>query len=352
MEEPLSFEQRAAAVRERHDAVALAEPRLRARNRAARMGITEAELVAAACGGITVTPLAADPQTLIREFGTLGEVLAISRNEWCVHERHGSYEDIQAQSAVGLVLGPDIDLRMFFKAWKYAYGIVDKGRRSIQFFDGAGVAIHKVYQLEDGDAAPFDAIFARFASAAAPVWPVIVPYPPSTELTVVDDAPAVRERWLAMSDTHQFVNLLRHFGASRQAVLRAAGTDLAQRVGNDVPARMLTDVAASGLEIMCFVGNRGIIQIHSGPVSRLLRTGEVWFNVLDPRFNLHMNDGAIAETWIVNKPTSDGWVTSIEAFTETGEMVVQFFGVRKPGQPELPAWRALLESLCPQPLAA
>lgn len=352
MEEQVTFERRAAALRERHDAVALAEPRLRARNRAARLGVTEAELVAAGCGGITVTPLAADPQTLVRELGTLGEVLAISRNEWCVHERHGRYEEIQAQSAVGLVLGPDIDLRMFFKAWKYTFGIVDKGRRSIQFFDGAGVAIHKVYQLEDDSAAAFDTVFTRFASTAGPVWPVIVPYPPSTDLAVVDDAVAVRERWLAMTDTHQFVNLLRHFGASRQAVLRAAGTDLAQRVGNDVPARMLTEVAASGLEIMCFVGNRGIIQIHSGPVSRLLRTGEVWFNVLDPRFNLHMNDGAIAETWIVNKPTSDGWVTSIEAFTDTGEMVVQFFGVRKPGQPELADWRSLLVSLSPLPLAA
>mgnify|MGYP001582591811 CR=1 FL=1 len=32
--------------------------------------------------------------------------------------------------------------------------------------------------------------------------------------------------------------------------------------------------------------------------------------------------------------------------------IVQFFGERKPGQPELPEWRHLLASLCPQALAA
>ena len=35
-----------------------------------------------------------------------------------------------------------------------------------------------------------------------------------------------------------------------------------------------------------------------------------------------------------------------------GALVVQFFGARKPGQPELPAWRELLLGMCKTPLAA
>jgi putative hemin transport protein len=38
-------------------------------------------------------------------------------------------------------------------------------------------------------------------------------------------------------------------------------------------------------------------------------------------------------------------VTSIELFDECGELIAMFFGERKPGKPELPAWRELAHSL-------
>ena len=154
-----------------------------------------------------------------------------------------------------------------------------------------------------------------------------------------------------MQDTHEFFPLLRKFKISRQAALQAAGTDLAQPVEVDTAERMLQAAAQSGLSIMCFVGNPGMIQIHTGPVAKLLRTGP-WFNVLDPRFNLHLNTDAIDAAWVVSKPTSDGWVTSLEAYAANGDLIVQFFGERKPGKPEITAWRDLLSSLCAEPLAA
>ncbi|MNR45423.1 Hemin transport protein HemS [compost metagenome] len=86
-------------------------------------------------------------------------------------------------------------------------------------------------------------------------------------------------------------------------------------------------------------------------MQRLARTGP-WFNVLDPAFNLHLNTTAVTSSWVVNKPTVDGWVTSLELYGADGALIVQFFGERKPGKPELPAWRALLQSLCPTALAA
>ena len=44
---------------------------------------------------------------------------------------------------------------------------------------------------------------------------------------------------------------------------------------------------------------------------------------------------------LVSKPTDDGPVTSIEVFDRHGDVIVMFFGARKPGQPERPDWRAL-----------
>ena len=52
-----------------------------------------------------------------------------------------------------------------------------------------------------------------------------------------------------------------------------AGPDLAQQVDNGLAERMLEDVAERDISFMCFVGNKGMIQIHSGPVKKLMRTG-------------------------------------------------------------------------------
>lgn len=48
---------------------------------------------------------------------------------------------------------------------------------------------------------------------------------------------------------------------------------------------------------------------------------------------------------MVRKPTVDGLVTSLELFDQHGEVIAMFFGERKPGKPELAAWRALVEDL-------
>jgi len=145
--------------------------------------------------------------------------------------------------------------------------------------------------------------------------------------------------------------MLRQFKVSRLGALRTAGQDLAQQVNDVAVETVLHRAAETGLPIMCFVANRGIVQIHTGPVKKLVRTGP-WFNVLDPSFNLHLNTEAVVSSWVVNKPTVDGWVTSLELYGASGELIVQFFGERKPGKPELGEWRALLQSLCPVALAA
>ena len=103
-----------------------------------------------------------------------------------------------------------------------------------------------------------------------------------------------------------------------------------------------------GTPIMVFVGSVGCIQIHAGPGKRiepLQMGGAQWINVLDPGFNLHLREDMVAHVWVVEKPTADGVVTSVEAFDGRGELMAMFFGVRKPGQPELQVWRDLVERL-------
>ena len=339
-------------LQKRHRELHAAEPGLRMRDRAARLGVREAELVAAQCGVGAIElvgDVSAPMQSIFRDLGSLGRVVALSRNDWCVHERHGVYTDIQADAPVGLVLGADIDLRMFFQHWRYCYAVTERGRISVQFFDRAGDAVHKVYLTEDTSADAYAALLTNFASSERRL-PEIEIYPPVVAGDAPDDPCAFRAAWLAMTDTHDFIPLLRRFDVSRLGALRAVGNELAREVGGETVELVLRQAAATSLPIMCFVANRGIVQIHTGPIKNLQRTGP-WYNVLDPSFNLHLNTSAVASSWIVAKPTVDGWVTSLELFADDGSLIVQFFGARKPGRPELSQWRALLTGVGQVPAA-
>lgn len=346
------FAQRAAALRARYDTLLREQPNQRARQRAQSLEVSEAELVAAACGDMQSTRLAAEPKEIFKALGGLGPVMALTRNEWCVHEKQGEYLPYSEEGPVGLVLGKQIDLRVFFRGWAHVYAVHEAGRDSIQFFDTTGTAVHKTYRTDATDGAAFAALVARYAGEAR--WPAVTPTTapaPHAPLTDPAQRQGLRDAWLALRDTHEFHPMLRRLEVGRLAALEAAGDDLAQRVPNTVTQTMLETVAQSGTPIMCFVANGGMVQIHTGPVHTLRRTGP-WFNVLDEDFNLHLNTEAIAQSWIVNKPTTDGWVTSLELYAADGTLILQCFGARKPGQPELPEWRALMSDFCATPLAA
>lgn len=95
---------------------------------------------------------------------------------------------------------------------------------------------------------------------------------------------------------------------------------------------------------MIFVGNRGCIQIHTGPIRTVKPMGP-WLNILDPGFNLHLRMDHIAAAWAVWKPQSDSPVHSLELFDAEGRLIAQIFGARKPGLPERADWQALLADI-------
>ena len=170
----IDFDTRAAELRARNEALAAEQPSC-APATGPGAGRVRAQWVAAGCGGVKATALHGEPQAIFRDLSTLGEVMALTRNDWCVHERHGRYRDIQADGPVGLVLGPDIDLRVFFSCWRSAWAVEQDGRYSLQFFDGEGVAVHKVYRTEATDVAAYD---AGRASRGPSRWPESTPAAP------------------------------------------------------------------------------------------------------------------------------------------------------------------------------
>ncbi|MDL1863566.1 hemin-degrading factor [Betaproteobacteria bacterium PRO7] len=327
--------------------------KLRHRDAARALGVSECEAVAAAVGQrgpMSCVRLAGPWPALFEQMPRLGRVLALTRNDTTVHEKTGRFENMSHEGQMGLALGRDIDLRIFYSRWAHGYAVseeIARGvRRSLQFFDAHGVAVHKVFLRDGSDVAAFSDLVERHASfdqrPGERVQPGAAPAEPVADDEI--DVAAFHAAWQALADTHEFFPLLRRFGLARQQALRLAPPDFAYRVPTDAARRLLQQAARGGVSIMCFVGNPGVIQIHTGCVQRVEVMGQ-WLNVLDPGFNLHLREDAIAAAWVVKKPTRDGHVTSLELFDAAGGTMAMFFGERKPGSAERADWRALVELL-------
>lgn len=333
----------------RWQALKEAQSNLRIRDAAQKLGVSEAELLATNCGS-TVTRLQGDWTDVLKRVPALGRVMALTRNEQCVHERKGIYNDPSFQGHMGLVLGEDIDLRLFMSQWDSGFAVqepIAEGiRRSLHFFDASGEAVHKIYLQDSSDVAAYEKLVADFTSAdQSPVQsvsekPAKAADRPDGEI----DVAGLRQGWATLKDTHDFFGLLRKFKVGRQQALRLGGESFAVKLGAGVARDVLNRAAASETPIMVFVGSAGCIQIHSGKVRKIVAMGP-WINVLDPDFNLHLRESGVAEAWLVRKPTTDGDVTAVELFDAEGNQVAQMFGTRKPGQPENRQWRALAHGL-------
>ncbi|MDO7874566.1 ChuX/HutX family heme-like substrate-binding protein [Hymenobacter sp. ASUV-10] len=326
-----------------------ANPQTRIRDAAKQLNSSEAELLATQCSNAADSPvvfLAGDFRELLKEVPTLGHVMALTRNDSVVHERKGPYRDVSFQGQMGLVLGEDIDLRLFMMHWQFGFAVSENGRRSLQFFAADGEALHKIYLTETSDDAAYDALVARYRADVQPDTLATTPSPTEKAEASDDsiDVAGFQAAWRDLQDTHAFFGLLRQFGLSRTQALRLGPPELLRRVANDAIERALRAAAAQEQEVMIFVASRGCIQIHTGAVHKIVPTGP-WINVLDPEFNLHLKLGDVAESWVVQKPTADGVVTSLELFDAQGRNLLLLFGKRKPGIPEQESWRELVAAL-------
>jgi putative hemin transport protein len=336
----------------------------RHRDIAERLGVSEGVLIAAHAGGtdpeqrLHAQRLRGPWPAVVAGLEAVGPVMALTRNPSCVHEKVGSYRGISAQGPagreMGLVLGEEIDLRVFYSRWAHGFAVheqTDRGpQRSLQFFDAAGTAVHKVFARAQTDTPAWNDLVQRHRSedTTPGLQPAAPPAPPAERPDTEVDARALRSDWAGLRDTHEFFGLLKRHSLTRTQALRLADPAYVQRVDPGAARELLQGAAEQALPVMVFVGNPGMIQIHTGPVSRVEVTGP-WLNVLDPGFNLHLREDHVAAAWAVRKPTTDGLVTSLELFDSAGETIAMFFGARKPGKPELCAWRRLVDTLVSSP---
>ncbi|MGY9048428.1 hypothetical protein P775_23820 [Puniceibacterium antarcticum] len=323
-------------------------PKLRARDIADTLGISEADLIAARCG-TGVTRLNPHPDGLMQAAQTLGPVMALTRNDSCVIEKVGVYENYHSGEHAAMVLTEDIDMRLFPSHWRHAFAVekeTERGvQRSLQVFDAAGDAVHKIFLRDGSDVAAFEAARIRLRHEdQAPICVTEPRQPVEAAKGNPEKLDILRTEWQRMTDTHQFMRLTSKLRMNRLGAYRSVGAPFVRALATEAVNTMLEQVRDLGLEVMVFVGNRGCIQIHSGPVHTLTPMGP-WQNVMDPGFNLHLRADQIAEVWAVEKPTQRGPAVSVEAFDKEGMLILQVFGVGKEGRDCRAAWGALVAKL-------
>ena len=313
-----------------------------ARDIAAVMGISEAELTEARVGHDAVR-LQDNARAILAALENVGETKCICRNEYAVHEQVGAFTHQHLDGHAGLVLNPRaLDLRLFLSQWASAFHVNDQGRESIQFFDPHGDAVLKVYTTDATDSAGWQALIAEQTSSNP--TPLALRPVENARYAETADGAALEKEWRAMTDVHQFFVLLRKYNLSRQQAFRLVSDDLACRIDTEALPRLLETIQQDGNEFMIFVGNRGCVQIFTGTLEKLTPM-RGWINIFNSTFTLHLREETIDEVWVTRKPTVDGHVTSVELFAKDGTQIAQLYGQRSEGHPEQTQWRNQVDSL-------
>lgn len=258
-----------------------ADHRARARDFAEGRGIAEAALVAAFAGP-QVVRIAADPDRLLPLAAALGEALALTRNGSAVQERQGRYEGYE-RGVHPVLRGPEIELCLRPAHWVHGFAVTEPTakatKRSLQIFDAAGDAVHKIHLTEESDVAAFALLVESLRLADQSDHLPLAPRAPE---------PAVVPRLKL------------------------------RRLSPEAVAHLLERSAARGVGLRIAVGNPGCTQIYSGPVHDIVPTGH-WINVMDPRFNLHLRTDHLAQVWL----TGQSAAPTLQALDGSGRLILQ-----------------------------
>lgn len=317
---------------------------MRPRDLAEKLGISEAELVAADTG-YTVTRIEAHPDQVIAHVMNLGEVMALTRNDSCVIEKFGVFENYRGGDHASMVVNREIDSRFFPRHWQFAFAIEDEKRCSVQIFDAAGDAVHKIFLRENSNRDEWvKLVHALKLDDQSPSLAVAERVPTEPPRANPDKADKLRAAWDKMTDTHQFMSIIRTLKMNRLGAYHVAGAPYVRPLATTAVEQLMQMVADAGIHVMIFVGNAGCIQIHGGPLVTLKQMGP-WFNVLDPGFDLHLRTDHIAEVLAVTKTSRQGPALSVEAFDKDGMIILQIFATRREDPAHFDAFSAMVDTL-------
>lgn len=339
------------SLKQKWEDLKVAEPKLRIRDAAVKLGVSEAELVATGIGTNAIRLTTDFPEQMI-EFPKLGKIMSLTRSEGCVLENKGPFQKIELHQAgphkIATVIGP-VELRVFFAGWRFGFAVTVETPRgslkSLQYFDQEGVAVLKVYLQEKSNVEAYDDIVKKYTADKQDEKLNLEPFPEEKTISKNElDVESFTHDWENMKDTHDFFGMLRKYKLNRQDAVKWINDKWAYEIDRLSARKIVETAVETKLPIMIFAGNKGNIQIYQGKVQNIKQLGD-WYNILDPNFNMHLDETQIDKAYVVHKNTEEGLVSAVELFNKDSVMIAQFFGLRKPGIPQIPAWKELVDNL-------
>lgn len=290
------------ALRLRWDKLRENKPQLRIREAASVLEVSEAELLATGCGK-NVTRLKAGWPELLDEVESLGPVMALTRNDNAVHEKTGYYQNIRLKTdSGGRIQGDNIDLFLDFRHWHSAFAVTEQthqgARDSLQFFDYDGTAVHKIYITENSDITAYRTVVERYRSENQSQRQ-LVEFPVRNTASLEDSC-----RGLAWHER------LISCGAVPYRIPEPLQS---KQLSHRSFRRFMENASEIGAGLTVLVGNAGALQVHTGPIEKLMITGP-WFNVLDDGFNLHLKEDALAELLLSERPDGNTVAKTLELY--------------------------------------
>lgn len=323
--------------------------RARHREIAGKLNISEGELIAAHIGApadglMRVKRLQPDWRALLVACASLKQVMALTRNASCVHEKEGLYTSVTQQANGVAVHGEQIDLQCHFEHWQHGFAVEESGekgvQRSVQFYDPAGMAVHKVFLRPQSDITAYLALVEQFSDENQ--LPGIT-VRPSVAAALIQDFPAFLMAWDMVHDARDSYALLAKCQGACLSYQQQLAAEAVQQVSVSAARLLLETAAAENVAPLILTGNAGVTQSHSGPIDKVVIMGP-WLNVLDSRFNLHLREDHIASAWVVVQSGLQGMFSALVLLDEAGALIALFACANVAGTSEK-AWAELIQRL-------
>lgn len=320
---------------------------------AAALGVTEFELMLACPESVY---LGQDCRGMLSKLEGLGMVESIVRNTYCVHEKMGIYKNLQLGKHTGLGLHDEsgaLDIRLFLGKWAHMLAVKDstKPSHSIQFFDQHGNAINKAFLKGTDKLGDWQALCDEHKSNAE-AQATIAPQAPQGDWIYhelsEEQKRAYQDDWKTMTDIHEFHGILQKYELDRPSAFCQAPEGSATKLAPEALEALFLTLADKGIAVMIFVGNTGLIQIHTDNIHNIKRLGD-WLNILDDNetgFSLHLKDRAMTQLWLIERPNGKYGVThAIEAFDQRGNSILTLFGEREEEAAQCQKWQEAVKNL-------
>ncbi len=322
------------------------KPKLRVREQARELGISEAERLCLELGK-KVTLLQWEFKEILKSLANLGEVMALTRNETCVHELYGIFKPLKVVEEKASVCNDKLDLTFALDRWGYALAVKAEKKSgpiySFQFFDRYGNAAHKVYLMDKSKIDAYKTIKEKFTTSQQ--VPMLLEKGkgtfPEDKCYPLGAIKSFQADWLKARDFKEFNAVVKKYKVARLQALHHAPEGLALPIGIDNLEGILHRLIEQQIAVKITSSNSSARQSMSGHIHHLKRADN-WLNILDNGFNLHIDTERLASAWLIELPQGNDNRAQIEIYDIDDNCVLSIGEAGKQERAHKELWKSLL----------